>query len=119
MATLVILPMMATTLMAGLPVWAVLLVSVSFFACMSGRMIPGMAILTATANPQLRGTFMALNSAVQSAAMGSAAFVGGQIISRDANNLVQHYWVAALLGSVVSLMAVGVAGKLKLHGAQH
>ena len=40
-------------------------------------MIPGMAIITSAANPQLRGTFMALNSAVQSAAMGLAAFVGG------------------------------------------
>ncbi len=118
MATLVTLPMMATTLMAGLPVWAVLLVSVSFFACMSGRMIPGMALLTATANPQLRGTFMALNSTVQSAAMGSAAFVGGQIISRDANHLMQHYWVAALLGCTISLTTVLVAGKLKLHDAQ-
>jgi predicted MFS family arabinose efflux permease len=82
---------------------------------MSGRMIPGMAIITSAANPQLRGTFMALNSAVQSASMGIAAFIGGHIISRDAQNLVQNYWMAALLGASASLATVFLVGKLKLY----
>jgi predicted MFS family arabinose efflux permease len=37
---------------------------------LSGRMIPGMAWSPAPPTPALRGTFMALNAAVQSAAMG-------------------------------------------------
>ena len=115
MALLVVVPMVLTTMTAGLPVWAVLIVSTSFFACMSGRMIPGMAIVTSAANPALRGTFMALNSAVQSAAMGLAAFTGGHIISRDANNLVQNYWMAAVVGATASLAAVFMAGQLKMY----
>jgi predicted MFS family arabinose efflux permease len=115
MAVLVIIPMVATTLTEGLPMWAVLLVSTAFFACMSGRMIPGMAIITSAANPQLRGTFMALNSAVQSASMGVAAFTGGLIISRDAQNLVQNYWVAALVGACASVAAIFLASRLKLY----
>jgi predicted MFS family arabinose efflux permease len=117
MAILVIVPMVITTLTAGLPIWAVLIVSTSFFACMSGRMIPGMAIVTSAANPGLRGTFMALNSAVQSGAMGLAAFTGGHIISRDANNLVQHYWIAAVVGATASLAAIFMAGQLKMYQA--
>ena len=115
MAVLVIFPMVATTLTEGLPMWAVLLVSTAFFACMSGRMIPGMAIITSAANPQFRGTFMALNSAVQSASMGIAAFIGGLIISRDAQNLVQNYWVAALVGACASVGAIFLATRLKLY----
>ena len=115
MAVLVIFPLIAITLTAGLPVWAVLIVSTLFFICMSGRMIPGMAIISSCANPALRGTFMALNSAVQSAGMGVAAFVGGFLISRDANNLVQGYWVAALVGACASLAAVYLAGSLHMH----
>jgi predicted MFS family arabinose efflux permease len=115
MAVLVIFPMVTSTLTEGWPMWAVLLTSTVFFATMSGRMIPGMAIITSAANPQLRGTFMALNSAVQSAAMGVAAFIGGLIISRNAENLVQHYWVAAVVGACASLAAVFVAGRLKLY----
>ena len=118
MAVLVSIPMVLTTLTAGWPMWAVLLVSTSFFACMNGRIIPGMAIITSAADPKLRGTFMALNSAVQSAGMGAAAFLGGQIISRDAQNLVQNFWIAALVGACASLAAFVLSGKLKMHQAK-
>ncbi|MFY3384069.1 MFS transporter [Paracidovorax sp. MALMAid1276] len=105
------------TLTQGLPLWGVLLVSTLMFAFVSGRMIPGMAIITSAAQPQLRGTFMTLNASVQSAAMGVASFVGGLIISRDAQGLVQHYWVAALVGIAASLLSMVVVGRLHLHGA--
>lgn len=117
LAVAVIFPMVATTLLGRVPLAAALVVSTLFFACMSGRMIPGMAILTSAANPQLRGTFMTLNASVQSAAMGIAAFLGGALISRDAQGLVQHYWMAAAVGVATSLVAMFVAGKLVLHGA--
>ena len=115
MALLVTVPLVAITLTAGLPVWAVLIVSSAFFACMSGRMIPGMAIVTSAANPAFRGTFMALNSAVQSASMGLAAFTGGLIISRNADNLVQNYWMVSLVGVAASLAAIYTAGQFKLY----
>ena len=115
LAVAVIVPMVATTLLRDVPLWGALLVSTLFFVLMSGRMIPGMAILTSAANPQLRGTFMTLNAAVQSAAMGLAAFVGGLIIRRDAQGMVEHYWMAAVLGSCASLLAFWMVGKLNLH----
>jgi predicted MFS family arabinose efflux permease len=67
--------------------------------------------------PQLRGTFMALNSAVQSAAMGLAALVGGLIISRDAQGQVQHYGGNALVGILATLLSVWLVGTLLLYGA--
>ncbi len=112
-----LVPMFAVTLIHNVPVWVILAVSALFFMSSSGRMIPGMAIVTSAANPQLRGTFMTLNASVQSAAMGLAAFVGGLIIGRDANGLVQNYWMAAAVGACASLLAVWMAGKLTLHGA--
>jgi predicted MFS family arabinose efflux permease len=99
------------------PLWAVLVVSTSLFIFMSGRMIPGMALVTGAANPALRGTFMALNASVQSAAMGLASFLGGLIISRDAAGLVQHYWMSGLLGACVSVAAILMARRLRVHGS--
>ncbi len=118
LAIATLFPMVGITLASGLPLWAILCITTAFFMCMSGRMIPGMAIVTSAANPQLRGTFMTLNSAVQSAAMGVAAFLGGSIISRDAQGLVQNYWIAALVGCAASALAMLMAGRLMLHGAQ-
>ena len=117
LALAVTVPLMATTLSQGLPLWGLLVISTLFFTVMSGRMIPGMAMISSAALPRLRGTFMTLNSAVQSASMGLAALVAGLIIGRDAQGQLTLYWVAGLLGVVASLLSVWLAGHLRLHGA--
>jgi predicted MFS family arabinose efflux permease len=117
LALAVTVPLMATTLSQGLPLWGLLAISTLLFTVMSGRMIPGMAMISSAAQPRLRGTFMTLNSAVQSASMGLAALVAGLIIGRDAQGQLTGYWVAGLLGVVASLLSVWLAGHLRLHGA--
>ncbi len=109
-------PLVAPVSLAALTL--VVLLSTAQFVVMSGRMIPGMAILTSAADPARRGTFMAFNGAVQSAAMGVAALVGGLIISRDDSGLLRHYWVASLLGCGASLASWWVARRLTLHTQQ-
>ncbi len=110
------LPLMATTLLPRVPLWGVLLVSTSFFLLMNARMIPGMALISAAVRPDKRGTFMAVNGAVQSASMGAAAFVGGLIIGRDMAGQLTHYWVAGLVGVGASLAAAALSRTLVLHG---
>jgi predicted MFS family arabinose efflux permease len=117
LAWAVAFPLMATTLSQGLPLWGLLLISTSLFAMMSGRMIPGMAMISSSVEPRLRGTFMTLNSAVQSASMGVAALVGGLIIGRDAQGHLTLYWVAGLLGVLASGLSAWLAGGLRLQGA--
>ena len=117
LALAVTVPLMATTLSQGLPLWGLLAISTLFFTVMSGRMIPGIAMISSAALPRLRGTFMTLNSAVQSASMGLAALVAGLIIGRDAQGQLTGYWLAGLLGVVASLLSVWLAGHLRLHGA--
>jgi predicted MFS family arabinose efflux permease len=117
LALVMVVPLMATTLSQGLPLWGLLLVSTVFFTVMSGRMIPGMAMISSAAQPRLRGTFMTLNAAVHSASMGLGALVGGMIIGRDDQGQITHYWMAGLLGAVASLLSVWLAGRLRLHGA--
>lgn len=109
-------PLVSLTLLGPVPLWVALGVTTLMFIVMSGRMIPGMAIVTSAAQPGLRGTFMAFNAAVQSAAMGAATFVGGLIIQRDAAGLVRHYWVAALIGVAASVASIWMARRLTLHG---
>ena len=97
--------------------WGILLVTTIMFIGMNGRMVPGMALAASAANPKLRGTFMALNSSVQSAAMGAATFVGGLVISRDAQGLVQNFWVSAVIGLVATALTLILAKRLHLYGA--
>jgi predicted MFS family arabinose efflux permease len=117
LALAVAVPLMATTLSQGLPLWGLLVISTLLFTVMSGRMIPGMAMISSAVEPRLRGTFMTLNSAVQSAGMGLAALLAGLIIGRDDQGHLTFYWVAGLLGVLASLLSAWLAGRLRLHGA--
>ncbi len=117
LALLTMIPVLGMTLSAPLGVYGIIGICVLFFVFMSGRMIPGMAVVTAACNPPQRGTFMALNSAVQSLGMSTAAFLGGLIISRDAQGLVLHYWGNGLVGVAASLVTWWLVGKLRLDWA--
>jgi predicted MFS family arabinose efflux permease len=117
MAVFAMVAVWLVTTSAPFGVLGILLVTTLMFVGMNGRMIPGMALATSAANPKLRGTFMALNSSVQSAAMGLATFVGGLVISRDAQGLVQYFWVNALIGAAATILSVLLVGRLYLYGA--
>ena len=117
MSVFAAISVLLVTLSASFGLWGILLVTTIMFIGMNGRMVPGMALITSAANPKLRGTFMALNSSVQSAAMGVASFIGGLVISRDAQGLVQNFWISALLGIAASVMALLLVSRLKLYGA--
>lgn len=117
MALVTVVPLVLITQVAPWGVFFILPVSTLFFVCMSGRMIPGMAILTSACEPRLRGTFMALNGAVQALAMGLASWVGGLLIAQDTQGRVLHYGFNAALAVAASLLAVWVVGRLRLGDA--
>jgi len=95
----------------------VLMVFAAFFFCMNARMIPGMAMLTSAAQPQWRGTFMSLNSSVQSVSIGMASWLGGMLIQRDASGQVTHFWLCALVGMAATLLALAMSRHVEMHSA--
>ena len=115
MVVLAVFPLLITTLLPPVPLWVVLITSSCLFVCMSGRMVPGMAIVSSAARPEWRGTFMTINSAVQSASMGVAAFVGGHLIGRNARGELTHYWMAAGVGIIASIWAFLISSRVHLH----
>jgi predicted MFS family arabinose efflux permease len=115
LALAAVLPMLALTHLPASPLWLVIVVSTLFFIFVSGRMIPSMAIVTAATTAPLRGTFMSLNGAAQSAAMGVAAFVGGLLIHRDAAGRVEGYGWAGWLSALLSLLAVAWVSRVRLN----
>ena len=114
LALLTIIPAIGITVSAPLGFYGILAISTLFFVFTSGRMIPGMAIVTSACNPPQRGTFMALNSAMQSLGMSAAAFLGGLIIARDPQGMVLNYWGNGLVGVAASLLTVWLVGRLRL-----
>jgi predicted MFS family arabinose efflux permease len=115
LALLATLPMVALTHLGqvGLPV--LLVVTTAFFVFVSGRMVPGMALLTAAPQPALRGGFMSVNGAIQSGAMGLAAWLGGQFISRGPDGLVQGYERCGWLALATTLLMLWWVGQVRVH----
>ncbi len=113
-ALLAVIPMMTLTYLPRVDlVWA-LVVTTMFFVFVSGRMVPGMALLTTASKPQSRGAFMSLNGSVQSVAMGLASLAGGWLISRGADGRVVGYEHCGWLALVGTLIAVWLVGRIEL-----
>lgn len=110
-----VLPMLALTHLPVVPMPVLLVVTTAFFVFVSGRMVPGMALMTAAPEPAVRGSFMSVNGALQSAAMGVSAWVGGLMISRTPDGLVQGYGRTGWLALATTLIMVWWVGRLRLH----
>lgn len=113
-AAVAALPIVTVTYLGPVPLWVLLIVTTLFFVFVSGRMVPGMALLTAATAPAVRGTFMSLNGSVQSAAMGIASLVGGALIGRDAQGHVVGYEYCGWIAVVLTLLALWWVGRLRL-----
>ncbi|GAB3540639.1 MFS transporter [Noviherbaspirillum agri] len=107
-------PLLVTTHLVPVPWWAVLINSTIFFILVPGRMIPGMAMVSASAVPAVRGTFMSLVSSVQMMSSGLASLVAGMIISRNAAGQIEHYNIVGYLALVCGLASLWLVRYLKV-----
>ena len=112
------LPLLLITQITAAPLWLWLIYTTVFFVLVSGRMIPGMAIITSAAQPKLRGTFMSLNGTVQSLAMAFASTLAGYIITQNSANQIVHYEVVGYVAIAANLMAIWFVGRISMHDAR-
>jgi predicted MFS family arabinose efflux permease len=111
-----LVPILITTHLVPLPWWLVLINSTVFFILVPGRMIPGMAMVSAAAAPQVRGTFMSLLSSVQMLSAGLASLISGLIITRNAGGQIVHFNLVGYLAAACGLLAIWLAQRLTIHG---
>jgi predicted MFS family arabinose efflux permease len=105
--------LLITTLPSGIGLMLVLLVTTLMFVATSGRMVPGMALITSSSAPAVRGSFMSLNSAVQQLGAGLASWVGGLLLTKDADGRLLGYPLVGMLGCASALGSVWLAGRLR------
>jgi predicted MFS family arabinose efflux permease len=98
---------------ASLGLW--LVCTTLFFVLISGRFIPAMAIINSAAQPKLRGTFMSLNSTVQSLAMGLAATLAGFIVTQQSDGRISGYQNVGYVAIVANLLAIWYVARIIMH----
>ncbi|MFN3400744.1 MAG: MFS transporter, partial [Ferrovibrio sp.] len=115
-AAAALVPLYLQTHLPPVPLVVMILCVTVFFIFVPGRMVPAMAIITSAVEPRLRGTFMSLNGAVQNLFSGIAAYLGGLMITIEDGRLV-GYGNVGWLAMVATLLAIGFAGRIRMHGA--
>ncbi len=110
-----ILPLFALTQIksASLGIW--LICTTMFFVLVSGRFIPAMAIINSASQPKLRGTFMSLNSTVQSLAMGLAATLAGFMVTQQNNGQISGYQNVGYVAIFANFLAIWFVARIVMH----
>jgi predicted MFS family arabinose efflux permease len=90
--------------------------STLLMVCMSGRMVPAMALMTASIEARHRGGFMSVNSSVQQLAAGVAAWISGIILGQDSNGRITHFSAIGWISVGCALLCIYLS-KFLTHGS--
>ena len=112
-ALLSIVPILLVTNLPRLPLALALAATTLFMVLVSARLVPAMAMITASAEPGERGSFLSVNSAVQQLAAGAASFLAGLIITEGPGGELRHYDVVGALAVAATLASLVVARRLR------
>jgi predicted MFS family arabinose efflux permease len=113
LALLTLVPIALTTNLPPVPLAVVLAISTLFMVVSSGRMVPAMALITASAAPRYRGSFLSVNSSVQTMTMGLASILGGALLGEADDGRLTGFPLAGVLAMVAVLASVWLAGRLR------
>ncbi|TGM88861.1 MFS transporter [Leptospira licerasiae] len=112
---LALLPILAIThLPKDLPVYMALGVTTVFMVLVSGRVIPSMAMLTSAIRPEVRGSFMSVNSSLQSVATGIGALLAGAILIQLPNGTFERFDIVGYFAVGFNLLALYLSRKVKI-----
>jgi predicted MFS family arabinose efflux permease len=106
-------PILLVTNLPRVPLPVAVAVTTLLFICMSGRMVPAMAMMTAVVEARYRGGFMSINSAVQQLSMGIASLGSGFILGQTSNKEITHFPVNGALAVACAYSCIYLAKFLK------
>ncbi len=112
-ALISIAPLLIITHAPVLPLVGTLAIAVMFFVFVSGRMVPGMAVVTSAARPGGRASFMTLNGSVMQIGSGFAATLSGALIQRLPSGALQHYNWVGWIAAAATLVAIWWVGTIE------
>lgn len=112
--TLNVIPIAVITQLGHTPIVFVLMISTLLFVTSNGRMVPAAALITGTAKPENRGSFLSFNSAVQQLSAGVASFIGGMILVESGDGTLLHFDLIGYGAIVISLLCIPLVRRIKV-----
>ncbi|MBC7923344.1 MAG: MFS transporter [Ferruginibacter sp.] len=113
MAVSSLLPVLLITNLSVTPLWIVLVITTFFFVVNGGRFVPAVALVTSSALPRVRGSFMSINSSLQSLAAGFASYLAGLIVTEASDKSLLHFSWTGLVSAVATLLCILICLRVK------
>jgi predicted MFS family arabinose efflux permease len=105
------IPIILLTHLGPTPLAAGLVLTTVLIVCSSGRMVPAVALITSSAHPTYRASFLSVNAAVQQLAMGLAALVAGVLLHQEhPGEPLSGYPLLGFLACGMTVLSVCLAG---------
>ncbi len=108
-----ILPILVITHLPLASVGTAIAVMTVFMVFVSGRFVPTIALITASVEPGVRGSFMSLNSSVQQFAAGFASLLAGMTIGKNASGALIHYGWVGIGAALATMLCMVISGYLR------
>jgi predicted MFS family arabinose efflux permease len=107
-------PILVISNLPPVPLLAVLAVTTFYWVVTSGRWVPAMALVTSSALPRYRGSFMSVNASLQQMAMALAAVIAGAVVGETEEGKITGYPTAGLIAAVSTGISMLLAGRLRV-----
>jgi predicted MFS family arabinose efflux permease len=107
------IPIFVLTHLPPVPVYAILGTTTLFMILVSGRFVPAMALVTSSAAPGKRGSFMSVNNAIQHMASGTAALVGGYLMQSGPRGELIGYNKVGYMALAATALSVFMASRIQ------
>ncbi|MGZ3772264.1 MAG: MFS transporter [Pseudobdellovibrionaceae bacterium] len=107
-----ILPYLVITHLGPTPLWLTLAICAFFFASSGGRMIPATALVSGTAEPQYRGSFMSIVSCVQQLSTALSSYIAGLIVTSGPQGHLERFNYVGYVAAAVTLLAIYLSRKV-------
>jgi predicted MFS family arabinose efflux permease len=114
MAGCTLVTILVLTNLPAASLWPVLVVTTFYWIFSSGRWVPAMALVTSSALPEYRGSFMTISASLQQMAIGLASVIAGVVIGESESGTLTGYSIAGLIAATSTGVSMLLAGRLRV-----
>jgi predicted MFS family arabinose efflux permease len=111
-ASLSVFPILVLTHLPQSTLSVAIVTTVFFMVLVSGRVVPSMAMVSASVQPQRRGTFLSINSSITQLAAGASTFIAGFMIGKSQTGALANYGLVGYLSFATTIVCIALSRTL-------
>ncbi|MCW5618577.1 MAG: MFS transporter [Nitrosomonas sp.] len=113
LAVLSVVPVLWVTHISEASIYLALTATTLFMILVTGRVIPLMALITASVRPHLRGSFLTFHMSIQQLSAGLGSLMAGYLMVMTVQGKIVNFDTVGTIAAVITLIGIVLAVQLK------